>query len=53
MQSLQVEKLPDSVKTKGFQRTIELPCVYGFPKYDISEIANSAGLGKSLRKYRS
>jgi hypothetical protein len=38
------EKLPDSVTAKGFnQRTIELPCVYGFPKYDISEVINPAG----------
>jgi uncharacterized protein YdhG (YjbR/CyaY superfamily) len=38
------EKLPDSVIAKGFnQRTIELPCVYGFPEYDISEVANPAG----------
>jgi hypothetical protein len=38
------EKLPDSVKAKGFnQRTIELPCVYGSPKYDISEVVNPAG----------
>jgi hypothetical protein len=38
------EKLPDSVTAKGFnQRTIELPCVYGFPQYDISEVANPAG----------
>jgi hypothetical protein len=35
------EKLPDSVKAKGFkQRIIELPCVYGSPKYDISEVVN-------------
>jgi hypothetical protein len=38
------EKLPDSVTAKGFnQRIIELPCVYGFPQYDISEVANPAG----------
>ena len=38
------EKLPDSVAAKGFnQRTIELPCVYGFPQYDISEVINPAG----------
>src|SRR5919197_5229544 len=38
------EKLPDSVSAKGFnQRTIELPCVYGSPKYDISEVVNPAG----------
>ena len=38
------EKLPDSVKAKGFkQRIIELPCVYGSPPYDISEVVNPAG----------
>ena len=38
------EKLPDSTKAKGFnERTIELPCTYGFPKEDISEVVNSAG----------
>jgi hypothetical protein len=31
-------------KLKGFnERVIELPCLYGFPEYDISEIINSAG----------
>lgn len=38
------ERLPDSVKAKGFnQRIIEIPCVYGFPTYDISEVINPAG----------
>ena len=38
------EKLPDSVKSRGFlQRVIELPCIYGFPKYDIMEVTNPAG----------
>ena len=38
------EKLPDSVVARGFnQRTVELPCVYGFPEYDISELVNPAG----------
>ena len=38
------EKLPDSVRAKGFnERIIELPCVYGFPQYDISEVINDAG----------
>jgi hypothetical protein len=38
------EKLPDSFKAKGFnQRIIELPCTFGFPKYDITEVANPAG----------
>ena len=38
------ERLPDSMKAKGFnQRILEIPCVYGFPEYDISEVANPAG----------
>jgi hypothetical protein len=38
------EKLPDSVTARGFnQRIIEIPCVYGFPAYDISELVNPAG----------
>lgn len=38
------EKTPDSVRAKGFnQRIVELPCVYGFPEYDISEVINPAG----------
>ncbi len=38
------ERLPDSVKAKGFnQRIIEIPCVYGWPAYDISEVINPAG----------
>jgi hypothetical protein len=38
------ERLPDSVTAKGFnQRIVELPCVYGFPAFDISELVNPAG----------
>ena len=38
------ERLPDSIKAKGFnQRILEIPCVYGFPENDISEVANPAG----------
>jgi hypothetical protein len=38
------EKLPDPMKAKGFlQRTIELQCFNGFPKYDITEVINPAG----------
>jgi hypothetical protein len=38
------ERLADSAKAKGFnQRTIPLPCIYGNPQYDISEILNPAG----------
>src|SRR5439155_4419736 len=37
------EKLPDSVKTKGFrERVVEQKCQSGTPKYDISEVANPA-----------
>ncbi|HJS81987.1 MAG TPA: hypothetical protein VJ742_04045, partial [Nitrososphaera sp.] len=33
------ERLPDSVKAKGFnQRVIEIPCFYGFPNFDITEV---------------
>lgn len=39
------EKLPDSLKAKGFKdRIVELKCTYGFPQYDISEVANPAGV---------
>jgi hypothetical protein len=38
------EKLPDSVTARGFnQRIVPLPCTYGFPLYDISEVVNAAG----------
>jgi hypothetical protein len=38
------KKLPDSTRAKGLNdRVIELPGMYGFPQYDISEIINSAG----------
>jgi hypothetical protein len=38
------EKLPDSVTAKGFNtRVIELPCLYGFPDYDILDVENAAG----------
>jgi hypothetical protein len=39
------EKLPDSLKAKGFKdRIVELKCTYGIPQYDISEVANPAGV---------
>jgi hypothetical protein len=42
--ALAAERLPDSMKAKGFnQRILEIPCVYGFPDHDISEVANPAG----------
>ena len=38
------EKLPDIVRARGFnQRVVELYCTFGFPQYDISEIATPAG----------
>ncbi|NAL78052.1 hypothetical protein [Nitrososphaera sp. AFS] len=37
------EKLPDSIKAKGFrERTVEIKCQAGSPKYDILEVANAA-----------
>lgn len=43
------ERLPDSVKARGFlQRCIELPCMYGFPDYDIMEVVNNAGAEKFI-----
>jgi hypothetical protein len=44
LKAFAAERLPDSLKAKGFnQRIIEIPCLYGFPQYDISEIVNPAG----------
>lgn len=44
------ERLPDSVKAKGFnQRIIEIPCVYGWPTHDISEVINPAGEPEHLQ----
>jgi hypothetical protein len=38
------ERLPDSITAKGFnQRIIPLPCTFGNPQYDISEVLNPAG----------
>ena len=38
------ERLPDSMKAKGFkERVIELHCTYGFPDHDITEVVNPAG----------
>jgi hypothetical protein len=37
------EKRPTSLKAKGFnERTIEMPCTYGLPDYDIVEVINNA-----------
>jgi hypothetical protein len=35
------ERMPFSHKAKGFrERTIEMPCSFGLPEYDIQEIVN-------------
>jgi hypothetical protein len=37
------EKRPSSHKAKGFnERTIEMPCTFGLPDYDIVEVINNA-----------
>jgi hypothetical protein len=37
------ERMPSSHKAKGFrERTIEMPCSFGLPEYDIQEIVNDA-----------
>jgi hypothetical protein len=47
--ALAAERLPDSTIAKGFMdRTIPLPCTYGFPKYDIIEVSNPMGEKKFL-----
>lgn len=44
LKAFAAERLPDSIRAKGFnQRIIEIPCLYGFPQYDISEVVNPAG----------
>lgn len=38
------EKRPTSHRAKGFNdRTIEMPCTFGIPQYDIQEVINNAG----------
>ena len=38
------ERLPDSMKAKGFkERVLEIHCTYGFPDHDITEVVNPAG----------
>ncbi len=42
--ALAAERLPDSVIARGFlDRTIVMPCVYGYPEYDITEVTNPMG----------
>jgi hypothetical protein len=44
LKAFAAERLPDSIRARGFnQRIIEIPCLYGFPQYDISEVVNPAG----------
>jgi hypothetical protein len=44
LKAFAAERLPDSLRAKGFnQRIIEIPCLYGFPQHDISEVINPAG----------
>ena len=41
---LSAERLPDSVRAKGFnQRIVELKCSVGQPRFDISEILDTGG----------
>jgi hypothetical protein len=38
------EKRPTSHKAKGFNdRTVEMPCTFGIPEYDIQEVINNSG----------
>ena len=47
--ALAAERLPDSVIAKGFMdRTIVMPCAYGYPEYDITEVTNPMGEEKFL-----
>lgn len=49
MEALAAERLPDSVIAKGFMdRTIAMPCTYGFPDHDITEVTNPMGEGKFI-----
>ena len=43
LKAFAAEKMPSSHKAKGFrERTIEMPCSFGLPDYDIQEIVNDA-----------
>jgi len=49
--ALAAERLPDSIIAKGFMdRTIPLPCTYGFPKFDIIEVSNPMGEQKFIEQ---
>ena len=48
--ALAAERLPDSVIARGFMdRTIPMPCTYGFPDYDITEVSNPMGEEKFIQ----
>lgn len=48
--ALAAEKLTDSVIARGFlDRTLILKCIYGFPEYDIIEVANPMGEEKFIK----
>jgi len=48
--ALAAERLPDSVIARGFlDRTIVMPCVFGYPEYDITEVTNPMGEEKFLQ----
>jgi hypothetical protein len=47
--ALAAERLPDSITAKGFMdRTIPMPCTYGYPEYDITEVSNPMGEQKFI-----
>ena len=49
--ALAAERLPDSVIARGFlDRTLILNCIYGFPEYDIMEVANPMGEEKFIQR---
>lgn len=48
--ALAAERLPDSIIAKGFlDRSIVMPCTYGFPEYDITEVVNPMGEEKFIQ----
>ena len=50
MEGISRERLPDSVIARGFMdRTIPMPCTYGFPEYDITEVTNPMGEEKFIQ----
>lgn len=48
--ALAAERLPDSIIAKGFlDRSLVMPCTYGFPEYDITEVVNPMGEEKFIQ----